>query len=483
MRLSDIVDLGFRYLGIGVLLLTIIGIGFGLWYFLYFKKKRTDRKFKVGKILLAGAFVVYLVIVIGATMLSRGDFYGNTKIYPLFYSYKDAWNDFSMTEWRNIILNILMFVPLGIILPCLIKKMQSFWKVYLVGLGFTCLIEIIQLLLKRGIFEPDDILGNTVGAMIGYGVFGLGKYIVGCVKNNTREKGVQVFCLQIPFLVAVALFSSIFIVYHMQELGNLDCAFILKQKNISVTSDLNFEETTPQVMVYKAKVLSVEQTEEIANELFARQNCTIDENRTDIYENSAIYYSDSEKGGNRFSIWFEYDGGTFRLTDFEKGFFDEEGQVKLKTDASEEEIRQALTEAGIFVPEAAEFENKGEGTYSFVANRTDEDKVMYDGQLKCVYYEDGQFGLIENRMMELNGYKEIDVISQQEAYEKLKAGEFSYWRVDDNLLNIQVEEVQMEYRLDTKGFYQPVYVFDTYVNEEQRELIIPAINKNFSNST
>ena len=108
---------------------------------------------------------------------------------------------------------------------------------------------------------------------------------------------------------------------------------------------------------------------------------------------------------------------------------------------------------------------------------------MYDGQLKCVYYEDGQFGLIENRMMELNGYKEIDVISQQEAYEKLKAGEFSYWRVDDNLLNIQVEEVQMEYRLDTKGFYQPVYVFDTYVNEEQRELIIPAINKNFSNST
>lgn len=473
MRLSDIVDLGFRYMGIGVLLLTIIGIGFGLWYLLYFKKKRPDSKLKVGKILLVGAFVVYLVIVIGATMLSRGNFYGNTKIYPLFYSYIDAWNDFSVTEWRNIILNIFMFVPLGIFLPVLIKKMQRFWKVYLTGLGFTCLIEITQLLLKRGVFEPDDILGNTVGAMIGYGVFSLGKYIVDWGKTKKRGKRAQVFCLQLPIIIAVTAFSSIFLVYHTKELGNLDCAYILKQKNISVTSDLIFEEETPKTMVYKAKVLSVEETEEIAKELFARQNCTIDESRTDIYENSAIYYS--EEGGNRFSVWFEYDGGTFWFTDYEKGFLGEEEQVKVKTDATEEEIRQALLTAGIFVPMAAEFENKGEGTYSFIADMVDEDKIMYDGQLECVYYEDGKFGQIENGMMELSGYKEFEIMSPKEAYEELKEGKFSYWRADDTILNIRVKNVRLGYCLDTKGFYQPVYVFDAYVDEWQCELVVPAI--------
>lgn len=475
MRLSDIVNLGIEYLIVGFVLAILLGIGIALWYFLYFKKKRKGEGPKWERVALAGVFLIYLVVVFGATMLSRGNFYGNAKIYPLFYSYKDAWNDFSMTEWRNIILNILMFVPLGFLVPLLFKRMQNFWKVYLTGLGVTCFIEIGQLLLKRGIFEPDDILGNTVGAMIGYGMYSLGKYILNWVKYKKRDKGGQVLGLQIPILAVVVAFSSIFIVYHMQELGNMNCAYVLKQKNIAVLSKQEWEEQSRQVMVYKAKVLSEEETREIAKELFAGRNCNIDEERTDIYENCAVYYSDSDKGENRFSIWVYYDGGTYHYTDFEKGFFDEENKVRVKADASWEEICKALLAAGVFVPGGVEFENKGEGTYLITADKLVAEGLMYDGEIECVYYEDGQFGEIDNQMMELKGYKEFEILSEKEAYEDLLEGKFSYWRANDEVLNIRVEAVRLGYDLDTKGFYQPIYIFDTDINGWQGKLVVPAI--------
>lgn len=472
MRVSDIVNLGLEYLMAGVVFLIIIGIGFAVWYLAYFKKKHPNDKIRTNRIILAGAFFLYLVVVLGATMLSRAGFYGNTKIYPLFYSYKDAWTDFSLTEWRNIILNILMFVPFGIFLPLLFKIMQKFWKVYLAGLGLTLLIEILQLLLKRGIFEPDDILGNTVGAMIGYGVYCLGRYMVQWLKYKRKEKGGQVFCLQLPLLFTVVAFGAIFLVYHAQELGNLDCTYLIKQKNISVSSEVEFKQETAPVVVYQADVLSVSETEELAKDLFARQNCDIDESRTDIYENTALYYS---AGENRFSVWFDYDGGTFHMTDFERIFADEDGQNPIKADASEDEIRKAFSDAGIYVPESAEFENKGDGIYCFRADKITVGDVMYDGVLEGTYYAAGKFGRIENGIVEFVEYKEAYIISEEEAYRELKEGKFSYWRADDSVLNVRVEAVILDYRMDTKGFYQPVYNFEAFVNERQTEIVVPAI--------
>lgn len=73
-----------------------------------------------------------------------------------------AINHFQLREWRNIILNIIMGVPLGILLPCLFEKMRYWWPTYLSGLLFTILIETTQLITHRGIFEMDDILNNTL---------------------------------------------------------------------------------------------------------------------------------------------------------------------------------------------------------------------------------------------------------------------------------------------------------------------------------
>lgn len=471
MRVFDIINLGMEYLTLGIFVAVLAGIGFALWYFLYFKKKRPGEKFHWWKMLLWGIFLVYLVVVFGATMLSRGSFYGNEKIYPLFYSYKDAWNDFSMTEWRNIILNILMFVPFGFFVPILSKKMNACWKVYLMGFAVTCVIETIQLVFNRGVFEPDDLMGNTLGTMIGYGIYCIGKYFVAKRKKERRESFGGVLSLQLPLLVVVAAFSTFFIAYQMKELGNISDAYIVKQKNIFVTSEQEFADEAPKATVYKASVLTVEETEKLAKELFAKQGLGIDQSRTDIYENSAFYYSD---GGNRFNVWFEYDGGVFSFYDFERRHYGQE-DIPVKTDANENEIRLALSETGIFVPDVAVFENKGEGAYRFTADKIVDGAILYDGYVECEFYEDGKCGSIEYQILTLDSYKEFDIISEKEAYEELQDGKFSYWRENNDVVNMVVEDVRLGYRLDTKGFYQPVYIFSTRIGENEWDIMIPAI--------
>ena len=63
----------------------------------------------------------------------------------------------------NVIGNVLLFCPLGFLLPLLWEKYAKWWKV---------LIECTQLFLIRGT-DVDDVLLNSLGALIGYGAYRL----------------------------------------------------------------------------------------------------------------------------------------------------------------------------------------------------------------------------------------------------------------------------------------------------------------------
>lgn len=71
----------------------------------------------------------------------------------------------------NLAGNIIGFLPFGAILPVLNRKMRSFWKILLLSFEFSAVVEVTQLIWKVGCFDVDDIILNTVGGMIGYGVF------------------------------------------------------------------------------------------------------------------------------------------------------------------------------------------------------------------------------------------------------------------------------------------------------------------------
>jgi glycopeptide antibiotics resistance protein len=70
--------------------------------------------------------------------------------------------------WQiNIIGNILMFVPVGIVWPICFKELDNIKKTVLAGFGFTLLIELIQLPFFDRCSDVDDLILNTTGAAIG----------------------------------------------------------------------------------------------------------------------------------------------------------------------------------------------------------------------------------------------------------------------------------------------------------------------------
>ena len=71
----------------------------------------------------------------------------------------------------QILYNVLVFIPWGILLPALVQVKRKFRFVVLGTVGISLAIEVTQLVFKLGLFEFDDVIHNTLGAVIGYGVW------------------------------------------------------------------------------------------------------------------------------------------------------------------------------------------------------------------------------------------------------------------------------------------------------------------------
>ena len=103
----------------------------------------------------------YVVFIVMVTLLNRADG-GGYNLIP-FWSYMAAYGG-ALYLWKEVALNYLLFMPLGFFLMI---RMENTVKVSMIDLCFSSLIEIAQLMFNRGLFEFDDIIGNTIGCLIG----------------------------------------------------------------------------------------------------------------------------------------------------------------------------------------------------------------------------------------------------------------------------------------------------------------------------
>ena len=121
------------------------------------------------KIVLSGIFSAYIFLVLWVTLLGRTPANHIIELYPLA-SYRRALNappHLARIEIRNALLNIAMFIPLGIFLPITWHKLQKFYLTLPVAFLASIAIETAQLLTHRGVFALEDILHNTAGAALG----------------------------------------------------------------------------------------------------------------------------------------------------------------------------------------------------------------------------------------------------------------------------------------------------------------------------
>ena len=121
---------------------------------------------------LLAAYVLFILL---ETVIGRKVGVGRVELVP-FWSY-------SHPELRmEIVLNYILIIPLGCLLHlCFGEKFGL--RVVIAGLLLSVSIEIVQLVFRIGLFEFDDMIGNTIGCLVGTVI---GK-MVKKKKKNTPE--------------------------------------------------------------------------------------------------------------------------------------------------------------------------------------------------------------------------------------------------------------------------------------------------------
>lgn len=109
-------------------------------------------------------FAMYIAAV-GALTLFCGmrTFERRYNLIP-FSGYFQAFERGDKRFFFQEIQNVLLFIPFGVFWGIREKKVPF---VVLCGLIFSLLIECIQIETFRGVFDVNDILWNTVGALLG----------------------------------------------------------------------------------------------------------------------------------------------------------------------------------------------------------------------------------------------------------------------------------------------------------------------------
>lgn len=132
------------------------------------------------------ALIEYITLIYSSTVFCRLSLPERKYDFHPFWTY-NAIMDGENLYIGEILMNIVMFIPVGLLLGFAIKGLK-WWQVLLIGGGISFSIEILQFVLMRGFSEIDDIMHNTLGCMIGYGIYSLVR--VGYESISERRLGV-----------------------------------------------------------------------------------------------------------------------------------------------------------------------------------------------------------------------------------------------------------------------------------------------------
>lgn len=100
------------------------------------------------------------------TLIDRITTHNHNIRLPFWEIWEIIHGDTEMVQY--LVGNVIMLMPLGFLLPVWFKNFNNWKKAALIGLVVSTAIEVTQLITSRGLFEFDDIIHNTLGAVAGY---------------------------------------------------------------------------------------------------------------------------------------------------------------------------------------------------------------------------------------------------------------------------------------------------------------------------
>lgn len=114
----------------------------------------------------------WVMAVLAHTLLNREGVVRTWVRMEPFQTYITVWNGGEIELLRSAFMNVLLFYPGGMLLLMLSPRVKGRWV--LPALVLTSVgIELCQYVFTLGFVELDDVLHNTLGAVLGIGAFKL----------------------------------------------------------------------------------------------------------------------------------------------------------------------------------------------------------------------------------------------------------------------------------------------------------------------
>ena len=141
---------------------------------------KISKKERILSFCIYAFFILYIVFLLRITLFKQAPMYNlfaaigaserTISIIPFKSIFDMISTDVSLMRiLENVLGNIIIFIPFGLLLPIILKKENK--NIILNGVIFSAFIEIIQFILGLGSTDIDDLIFNTIGVITGYLLF------------------------------------------------------------------------------------------------------------------------------------------------------------------------------------------------------------------------------------------------------------------------------------------------------------------------
>lgn len=114
----------------------------------------------------------------------------------------------------STILNIIFFMPFGVLLPTLWRKYRMFWNTLYHGIVFSIIIEVGQIFVLHRVSDINDLIMNTIGTICGWIIFNvMSKIFQNIVKKTvvSSSSNDDIIIKLEPYLyIGIAIISAFF---------------------------------------------------------------------------------------------------------------------------------------------------------------------------------------------------------------------------------------------------------------------------------
>ncbi len=181
-----------------IIIITVICCSLRVAYLI-----KNQQKFCFYKELFMLLFILYVMCLFEVVTLQDNN-YGLSNLIPFreIFRYKIG----SRLFVRNIIGNILLFLPYGYFAADYLKSKKMWPICFLTGI-VSLTIELVQFNIGRT-FDIDDVILNTCGGILGYFLFRLMEKIRGHLPEFCKTDGfINFFVIVVLIVVIIYLFD------------------------------------------------------------------------------------------------------------------------------------------------------------------------------------------------------------------------------------------------------------------------------------